>query len=445
MLKVYRLLRNNRETGPYTLDELLQTDLKPQDLIWVEGKSCSWAYPYEIDTLKTHVPPPPPKVAKGPAAAAGTQQKQLQEHPVAPKHIYVSLPNNPKQQPSGTPPAEQRAELLGQEASYKAPAMAGNEAAEVLQTTYARSLDEAENAYTHWIYKQKTRKKSGTRKYVLTIGLLAAVITGGLFANQYLRKPDSDIIRPVNTEEQTSAQATSLQKTVLPANTSSDAVFQADTLLLQKPIAAQPVPQTKEKIEKVNKEADIANQPPATPPPIAAEEPAQQNEPTQPITRVEEKPTNEAPVVEEQEKKGLFGGLFKKRKKEEEQKAAEPGATAAEQDSRKARRRNLETNPVINLSEHIELRSSIKKDNWMLGIVGQNLTLHNHSQEMVKNAAVEVSYFSEENSLLLKKVLQFSNVAPKGQATMALPEHRLAERAKFKLLSATSANTVAKQ
>ena len=57
-MKTYLLLRNNRQTGPYTLAEILDEGLKPHDLVWVEGQSASWRYPSELDELKTHVPSP---------------------------------------------------------------------------------------------------------------------------------------------------------------------------------------------------------------------------------------------------------------------------------------------------------------------------------------------------------------------------------------------------
>ena len=41
MHKVYLLLRNNRQTGPYSLDELLKLNLKPFDLVWVDGRSAA--------------------------------------------------------------------------------------------------------------------------------------------------------------------------------------------------------------------------------------------------------------------------------------------------------------------------------------------------------------------------------------------------------------------
>ncbi len=52
MQKVYLLLRNNQQTGPHSFEELLKLQLKPVDLIWVEGKSLGWRHPTEIETLQ---------------------------------------------------------------------------------------------------------------------------------------------------------------------------------------------------------------------------------------------------------------------------------------------------------------------------------------------------------------------------------------------------------
>ncbi len=53
MQKVYLLLRNNHQSGPYTIDELLQQHLMPTDLVWVNGRSLAWSYPPEVPELKT--------------------------------------------------------------------------------------------------------------------------------------------------------------------------------------------------------------------------------------------------------------------------------------------------------------------------------------------------------------------------------------------------------
>lgn len=56
-MKEYLLLRNNRESGPYSLEELKQMGLKAYDLVWVENRSYSWKYPSEISELALFAPP----------------------------------------------------------------------------------------------------------------------------------------------------------------------------------------------------------------------------------------------------------------------------------------------------------------------------------------------------------------------------------------------------
>jgi hypothetical protein len=52
-LKKYLLLRNNKKSGPHTYDEMVCLDLKPQDLVWVDGKSTAWRYPSEMPEFRT--------------------------------------------------------------------------------------------------------------------------------------------------------------------------------------------------------------------------------------------------------------------------------------------------------------------------------------------------------------------------------------------------------
>jgi hypothetical protein len=57
-IRAYRLLRNNKEEGPFTAEEIIQRKLKPYDLIWVDGRSAAWRYPGEMAEFKTRVPLP---------------------------------------------------------------------------------------------------------------------------------------------------------------------------------------------------------------------------------------------------------------------------------------------------------------------------------------------------------------------------------------------------
>ena len=52
----YLLLRDNKQTGPYTVEELVKKGIKPYDLVWLDGRSAAWRYPSEIDELKAFAP-----------------------------------------------------------------------------------------------------------------------------------------------------------------------------------------------------------------------------------------------------------------------------------------------------------------------------------------------------------------------------------------------------
>ena len=52
----YLLLRNNKQTGPYSKEEIIEKGFKPYDLIWAEGKSAGWRYPGELPEFAAFAP-----------------------------------------------------------------------------------------------------------------------------------------------------------------------------------------------------------------------------------------------------------------------------------------------------------------------------------------------------------------------------------------------------
>ena len=94
MQKVYLLLRNNQQTGPHTFEELLQLQLKPHDLIWIEGKSYGWRYPAEVESLKPYFASP----IASEREQEPTPQKSIQANKLettSSKKIFVSMPVSP--------------------------------------------------------------------------------------------------------------------------------------------------------------------------------------------------------------------------------------------------------------------------------------------------------------------------------------------------------------
>src|ERR1700742_2892217 len=99
---MYLLLRDNKQSGPYSLDDLKTKGLKAYDLVWVEGKSAAWRYPSEVQELKSFAPAveeqPFDRFYKKPSAetkATVTVQKEIPEikpePAVVPEKQYATI------------------------------------------------------------------------------------------------------------------------------------------------------------------------------------------------------------------------------------------------------------------------------------------------------------------------------------------------------------------
>jgi hypothetical protein len=99
----YLLLRNNKESGPFTIDEIREMPLKAYDLLWVVGKSAAWRYPGEIPEIKPFAPPVPEqkedsyRKIKSESFNAISKETTPQKITSSLKSIYVNLPSEKKQ------------------------------------------------------------------------------------------------------------------------------------------------------------------------------------------------------------------------------------------------------------------------------------------------------------------------------------------------------------
>jgi hypothetical protein len=86
-MKMYLLLRNNKQSGPHSADELKGMGLKAYDLVWLEGKSAAWRYPSEIEELSSFAPAveeqPFDRFYKKASPAASVTASSTAEIPVA--------------------------------------------------------------------------------------------------------------------------------------------------------------------------------------------------------------------------------------------------------------------------------------------------------------------------------------------------------------------------
>ena len=435
MQKVYLLLRNNQQTGPHSLEELLQLDLRPFDLIWVEGKSYGWSYPSEIETLKSFVAAAPPQ--RTDASAAGK--------PVSDKKIFVSLPvaNLQSSVPPPSPvqdPIEQKAEELRKRVQSYSPQSPLQQ--EEIKTNYTRRLSEVEEDYTSWVYRKRTKQKSRiSHKFWILTGI---VVVGGawLMAKTVYKEPnirqepliveDSKTPPTAPSQKEESSAAAVIQNEPSKRYPGIHATAKKTKQKSTPPVEAKTADPAKASTEEAAQK-DLGVQPPENNPPVAAGK--------------DEAVVAEAPKEKKKSLKQILSGLFKKNKKGETA-PEEPQPADNSNNERKATRRD-ESSPqtiAVDLAGEVDIKINKSSDDWMMGVQGLKLTLYNRSTATLKTAAVEVLYYSEQDDLLDKKTVYFSNIASKNSQTVAAPDHRMADHVNYRIISATGVeNAYAKQ
>jgi hypothetical protein len=456
MQKVYLLLRNNQKTGPYSLDELLQLQLKPFDLVWVEGRSAGWRYPGEIDSLKPYMADvPTPATPFEPIATAALEKETYKQparaiQPSQTKKVFVSMPGKPRpvykpveeEQPvQKTAPVEPGLRMETQTISPYAPGYVPPPKEENIQTKYSRALNDVEDDYTKWIVQNRRKKKSLVNSKSL---LLTALIIALSFGGYYFLKPSSNSVIPSQVTTSAQTTATSDQPSASNETNASPELNQPVVKQSGKKKAGKKI-QTTKAVATV-KENTIKNRMPVTQDHrVEKAVVVKGNNDEENVVVKEEskaKPVAETPTKEKKKKLGeVLKGIFSKKEK----KPAEKTETVLEDPrpatNRQSQRREDSAAPAgdasssqanVDISDQIDLTSNAP-DNWMMGVKGLKITLRNRSSLPIQSAAVDVFYYDENNRTLEKKTLSFTNVSAKGKLTLAAPDNKWADHVDFKL------------
>lgn len=436
MQKVYLILRNNKQEGPYDLQELLQLPVKDTDLIWVEGRSAAWSYPSEVRDLKPYFSSSTTDAITNHSVKSSDQHERSTPNSSSNKanHIFVSFPHQTtvSHEAKEITPEEAldlKAEALRQKLQAYQNTHAEKES-EMIQTKLQRSLDDVAGDYADWAIRSKAKNKKSVplKPLLLSAFILLTVVTAWtLFSPDTTTQKKAQESAPLSEDQIT----TTIVEPTIVAPTDQ---ITPDLNIPKEEILISNVKKNSIINSTIKKETILAGTTP--------EDTPVQNEPLlESQLPVVDKGEVDEPVAIEEKKKKSFGeaidGFFDKFKSKKGEEGKAPAPTGTERKATKRGEISAEEAVTVDVSDEVKISSNKPSEDWMLGVKGLKLTLQNQSSVVIANALVEVQYFGEDETLLDKKLIEFKNIKPKEKSTVPVPDHRLASHTSHKILSAT--------
>lgn len=414
MDKVYLLLRNNRQTGPYHLEELLQQQLQPNDLIWVEGKSMGWSYPAEWEELKSYIKQPETILA-----ANTNNSTDIPDNPKTPlqnagtsRHIYVSLPVNHLASNATTADKslEEQAEALRKKIEAYSRTHKPLPTGENQPPAYMpKNISDLQKDYTAWLHQQTKNKKNRFYKRMGVAAFIMLLLSGGyILAKDRLLAKETAALTVNHTLKSETNQSAKSNRRPIPQNTYPE-IIAPDTMAAA---AYIPTAISTGKNSRHNKGTIAAIKIPVpTLTDMENDKPPVLLDNTK-INITQQESASEATI--NTAKNNTLGSkisrLFKKHKRPDVEEKSDDWTAKAD----------------------VTFTSTINPS----GTQSLQLTLHNRSGETIKAAVIEVRYYNKRNDVIEKRLVHFKSVLPNDTATQTINSNRLTDHIYYQLLSA---------
>jgi hypothetical protein len=442
-MDTYLLLRSNKQSGPYSLQQLVSLGLKPYDLVWLEGKSAAWRYPSEVEGLKAYSPAteeqpydrfykkpeekPQEKINKPAQLQQETYILPKEETYVLPvenktvttsRKVFVAMPENhlPKKQsqpvvvktapiveekpiaveekkveskPLYTTPETLPKEpvLPKQEPVIKAYPVSLNEEP-ILNEKYSESLDDIKKRYTETYLSRKKRSKwTSTHTSVLQVFggaivfCLIVVVIYRNFANEDKTQSKTTMIQPDKRSINTGATTTT--STVIPP------------IIPEANISSTKKPKTKKEDTNIPAESLVTNS-------------GQQKN-----NEVIKENENEIAAVE---KKAVML----------------PKATEE---------KPLETKPKtrpVNINKLVNVQANNYKQRAFGGVMNLELTVNNDSKFELDKVIVELQYLKPSEQPIKTEKIVFSSIEANGSKTLKIPDYLRGVKVAYRVMEIES-------
>jgi hypothetical protein len=400
----YLLLRDNKQTGPYSVPELIEIGIKPYDLVWLEGRSAAWRYPSEIEELKAFSPAVeeqpfdrfyrrPEPILKTTDIATPEIITTVAEHtPYEPKAIdpivkvsptekkvYINFPKKnttaPKPEYKATPvpiAPEQPSTGFAEQTFYK-------QANEVIAARHAS------------VKQPQIDKRFGY------IAAAAAIIFSGFIT----------VLLVNNNRQQKRLQELNTIVKQIETKKSTENTAQILAVKNDEPAPA-PVKQTSETI--VNPE--LLNLDDHNAPATASVSPSKQNTEATVTPSVEtKKPTPKSTTTD--------GIVFTERPV-----LRRGDKTPAETSGNSTEKTSVATASSENIYKLVEVKPNKFKTGMLGGISNLQLQLTNNSNRELQKVAIQINYLGPEKKVVNSQTVYFENISPGEHATIDVPKSK---------------------
>jgi len=444
-MSTYLLLRNNKESGPHSLGDLINAGLKPYDLVWVEGKSAAWRYPGEIEELKPYAPaveeqpydrffkkPVPAETAQKPSPVPsvqppaqpqrGNENEDSYSRYMPAKTVAVTMPaSSPSRIVVQRPAARIATPSVVEEKKVIIPA--ADTKAE-LDVKFSQPLDDIKEQYIKTLQDRKERVNRQTHlfRYAKIAAIIVGLIGSGVAAGYFLSGKKEPLIAAVPAAAITHPQE--------PAQTISE------TTVNEEPPAIIPP----EEIEKMQSEI------------LPQEKP----KPKHSSSVSQEEIQKETKLIVQQQKK--------EKVTTDKSTIVKPVEVVAESnilngDRNKKVRDNINTNEVNTKnntpppSEEIVVKKnrkvnplekyvSVSANNYIKvafgGIRNLELTVTNDSKFVLDNVTVELQYMKPSEQPLRTEMIEFRSIAPNESITKRIQDTNRGMKVNYKIVDISS-------
>ena len=401
-MTTYILMRNNKQSSPISLTELLKIGFKPYDLIWIEGKSAMWRYPSEVTELKEFAA----AIEEQPydrfySKKKSDEKNNQHENDSKEKQVYVSLPDKINKEMAKTSATVQNKAVTEEYLPVSMP---------VAETKYSQPLNDIKEMYVANL-RDKKRKTAEQLFFSMSIkrisfylGLIAIGTVIGYFFFYSKNNPGTPIahneIKP--------------KEAVIPVSNQSKLN-----------------PETIASTDEIKFKNDEPQQSFAKDAGITA---------TEKKVNIEKKAPNETSTRLQMKEKGV--PVNNPIKTEEVSPGVEINNATGERN--KKRRNETEVNILSTSKPENELTRlvSVKSNNYQRGAFGGirnlELTLTNQSKYLLDKVIVELEYIKPNEQPLRSEKILFKSIPPDGVLTIAIPPSNRGIKVAYKISSIES-------